>query len=440
MKRHRNGHISGDHDTAMKLWADELDSIDASDLPRKKFRDIWLSSEMKDEPAVVRAPSPYEPSSPVQESWAVDESTSVLTSPEPELLYHPSTPTAQELPITPVFTSPPASSLTDTLFALGNDDELVEDLKVLDGFDSGSRDDLVLFNEDQDHSGSTESTTSEGSVAEVTLFHESEPIARLKSVKTCIACDEALPLLERVECPCTHFYCFSCIGDFVKVSMQDEAHFPARCCGQIIPRATIKPALSTEVWSQYLAKTSEFGTRIRLYCHSCHAFVPSTRIQNEIGQCMKCGNQTCVHCKKQEHQHECPKDDVTATFLRFAETQDWQRCPSCRAIVEKQFGCQHMSCNCGTEFCYGCGKPWQMCRAWCMSHRERANRQPRVFTTNRGTDGGTDPMDEPRPTPFITGPLLDLTTHQASDVAGTSAAASGIDAIKIKDEPSENDE
>lgn len=75
-----------------------------------------------------------------------------------------------------------------------------------------------------------------------------------------------------------------------------------------------------------------------------------------------------------------------------------------------------------------------------MSHRERANRQPRVFTTNRGTDGGTDPMDEPRPTPFITGPLLDLTTHQASDVAGTSAAASGIDAIKIKDEPSENDE
>lgn len=35
-----------------------------------------------------------------------------------------------------------------------------------------------------------------------------------------------------------------------------------------------------------------------------------------------------------------------------------QRCPECRARVEKNDGCQHIVCRCGTHFCYGCGSRW----------------------------------------------------------------------------------
>jgi len=42
--------------------------------------------------------------------------------------------------------------------------------------------------------------------------------------------------------------------------------------------------------------------------------------------------------------------------------RDWARvscqaCPTCRVIVRKETGCNHIQCRCGTSFCYGCGAP-----------------------------------------------------------------------------------
>lgn len=32
-----------------------------------------------------------------------------------------------------------------------------------------------------------------------------------------------------------------------------------------------------------------------------------------------------------------------------------KQCPSCKFWVEKNKGCDHMTCRCGYEFCFRCG-------------------------------------------------------------------------------------
>ena len=50
----------------------------------------------------------------------------------------------------------------------------------------------------------------------------------------------------------------------------------------------------------------------------------------------------------------------TAEIYADLEAGRWARantvkCPSCSQLVERSYGCDHMSCVCGAEFCYRCG-------------------------------------------------------------------------------------
>jgi hypothetical protein len=340
MKRHRNGGISGDHDVAMKLWADELDSIAAGAPTRKKFREIWSSGDVK-----------------IEEAATARDQVPPQTDESPSSPFMTPAPASPELPMTPVespFWAPewprsPSSvdhkneheetSVSPVIRDFEDSPPISPDPGKAETIDEPIEDSFAVPEEIPEEI-LEEILESE---AESKSFLGFEAVPPLGPVKTCIVCSEALPLLERVECPCSHLYCFPCLNNFVRVSMEDESRFPPRCCGQTIPRATIKSSLSAENWNQYLAKIVEVRTPVRLYCHACTGFVPSTQIENDIGQCKTCGSRTCVYCKKKEHQNECPKDKATAKFLRFAKTQEWQRCPSCRTMVEKRYGCHHMS-------------------------------------------------------------------------------------------------
>ncbi|KAJ3045417.1 hypothetical protein HDV00_010287 [Rhizophlyctis rosea] len=76
-----------------------------------------------------------------------------------------------------------------------------------------------------------------------------------------------------------------------------------------------------------------------------------------------------------EEYRELPDDERgedDRKLQQLASNQNWRRCGQCRMMVEKAFGCNHITCRCGNHFCYKCGSAW--------SYEFGCTRQPRCPT------------------------------------------------------------
>ncbi|KAG7286790.1 hypothetical protein NEMBOFW57_009106 [Staphylotrichum longicolle] len=133
--------------------------------------------------------------------------------------------------------------------------------------------------------------------------------------------------------------------DLFQASLSDESLFPPRCCGQPIPLDSCRAHLPAKLAGEFLAKKTEMETPNRTYCHqaTCSAFISQQFIDGEVGTCVRCSKTTCVLCKRASHEGDCPHDPAAQELLRVAAENGWQRCYSCRRLVELDHGCNHMS-------------------------------------------------------------------------------------------------
>lgn len=165
-----------------------------------------------------------------------------------------------------------------------------------------------------------------------------------KSTTKCDSCYDEVNSEELAHSNCPHKYCRECLSSLVTESLTDEGLFPPRCCQQDIPLDS--KFLSEQLITKFRAKKAEFEYPDRTYCHrsSCSAFIPRQSIQiDDIATCPKCAEKTCTLCKGATHDGDCPRDMELLKMLRVAEENRWKRCSSCRRVVERTFGCNHMS-------------------------------------------------------------------------------------------------
>lgn len=83
--------------------------------------------------------------------------------------------------------------------------------------------------------------------------------------------------------------------------------------------------------------------------------------------CAQCGVTWHAGLDCNEYQRLSPsereQDDLK--LLKLAKEKQWQRCPKCKSIVERESGCTHMTCRCNFQFCYKCGSEWKNARVPC---------------------------------------------------------------------------
>ncbi len=164
--------------------------------------------------------------------------------------------------------------------------------------------------------------------------------------KRCEACREVKKYFDVIAGPCHHKYIRDCLRELFSAALTDESLFPPRCCRQAIPLNSVGVFLTRELKDQFEAKKVEFSTPNRTYCcrPACSAFVGGDAIENEIATCSECYTQTCTVCKSQAHiGTECPNDTALQAVIDLANEQHWQRCYSCRRMVELEIGCNHMT-------------------------------------------------------------------------------------------------
>jgi len=213
---------------------------------------------------------------------------------------------------------------------------------------------------------------------------------RRERERECAVCLEENDMGDMMQVPCTHWYCRQhlrgklhrsidaiitgpCRTDAVLDALEAayNTRRPFRCCHEIVPIDNLGDLLTADFSNSYRDLLEESSATNPIYCsnRNCSNFIPAAHAQGpDLMNCRRCGSGTCRHCRDRAHEgRECIADVGTQQARALAEAHGWQACPNCAHMVEKSQGCLHMTCRCGTQFCYACGSLYRQCPRTCRA-------------------------------------------------------------------------
>lgn len=165
--------------------------------------------------------------------------------------------------------------------------------------------------------------------------------------KECVSCLEKFQITLFTS-SCGHEFCRDCIREMFLGAIKDEELYPPRCCGEVVPPGVALRILNYEELRAFSDRAIEWTAKDRLYCaeRTCSKFIPPSAIQNELGDCSNCNQQTHLTCRSFAHPGvDCPMDEALHGILEMADDKNWKRCFHCRTMVELEHGCNHITCR-----------------------------------------------------------------------------------------------
>jgi len=185
----------------------------------------------------------------------------------------------------------------------------------------------------------------------------------------CHICLDDVPLSMFHEAPCGHNYCKTCLQSHYRVKTKDGDVLKVSCidpdCERLIEPDEIltfltDPDLKAKFLKFREEKLAMLTPNLRFCCKpDCPGKMTGSRIQRKL-TCPVCSTQICFNCSQPWHGYfvGC-NQNVDIGFSKWALNKDVQKCPKCRMGIEKDDGCNHMTCSsCKYEFCWICKGPY----------------------------------------------------------------------------------
>ncbi|KAF8817475.1 hypothetical protein BYT27DRAFT_7199003 [Phlegmacium glaucopus] len=189
----------------------------------------------------------------------------------------------------------------------------------------------------------------------------------------CGVCNELYGTLHIIELPtCTHTFCRECLRTFTKTKI-NEGRYPIFCPVCSIERTRVNQSHITqavvdklELSKQDLEKLNALqlvAHSVILHCPKCKQTMNVDRGEYATQRTIICPLPACRHkwCKEclkplasSQTEHNCKQHG----FDRLMRRKGWKYCPGCNTPVQKETGCNHMTCGspgCNVHFCYKCG-------------------------------------------------------------------------------------
>ena len=196
---------------------------------------------------------------------------------------------------------------------------------------------------------------------------------------SCLICYDSITIEQYFPLSsCADNYHVECFLEYLNSEISDK-HLPIRCpkCTDIIPESDLRDRLEPECFERY----QRFSLEKLAECHpeeySCcptpncqYLFIPN---QQSMFTCPLCTKEYCLACRVDFHRgitcQEFQQDfkasgynDSDQLFMAFVKGNKFKQCPRCRFWVEKNRGCNHMTCRCRYEFCYICAAVHKTCK------------------------------------------------------------------------------
>lgn len=200
-----------------------------------------------------------------------------------------------------------------------------------------------------------------------------------------ICCDTAKERRLRmnvVELGCNHTFCMNCYRKLVTLKIKEGDAVRIKCpavgCNIILEESLIVKLIQSneatllryqELIRQNYVADQDFMTWCPAPdCNCCiECQVRKSELENIVPTVhCKCGKSFCFGCGRDDHQPSiCSLAKIWITKSEDeSETANWMAantndCPKCETAIEKNGGCNHMSCRkCKYEFCWVCLGNW----------------------------------------------------------------------------------
>ncbi|KAI3429517.1 hypothetical protein D9Q98_005606 [Chlorella vulgaris] len=233
---------------------------------------------------------------------------------------------------------------------------------------------------------------------------------------SCAICLQDVPASQfHVIGGCLHRFCRHCLCSHAQTLIRSRA-YPVMCpdpeCAEAIssPECILLLAGSADDVSMYKQVEAEASIpdQLRCYCPNPRCSVPflleaEPAVDSPV-YCPACSTKICAFCGIVWHKgcgckeyQALPSDfrqPEDVALLHVAQQRRWRRCGGCKHMIERNEGCNHMTCTCGFEFCYICGTPWEKV----PGHKSRQRCSCELFDTTPVRDNpGPGPDDGVQP-------------------------------------------
>ncbi|KAH9656392.1 putative E3 ubiquitin-protein ligase ARI1 [Citrus sinensis] len=210
--------------------------------------------------------------------------------------------------------------------------------------------------------------------AGVTVIDDADPMLPLSSTVMCDICMEEVAGDKATKMDCGHCFCNDCWTEHFIVKINEGQSKRIRCmahkCNAICDEAVVRNLVSkkhpnlAEKFERFLLESFIEDNKMVKWCPSTPHCGNAIRVE-EVEVCeveCACGAQFCFSCLSEAHSPcSCSMWDLWAKKCRDeSETVNWitvhtKPCPKCHKPVEKNGGCNLVSCICGQAFCWLCG-------------------------------------------------------------------------------------
>lgn len=168
-----------------------------------------------------------------------------------------------------------------------------------------------------------------------------------------------------LRCRNNHAVCQGCAEGYVQDLMQRQLP-RVRCvregCDAEYASSDLAGVLTPATFQRYNVISSLARDSTMRACPKCNGLVSAKGTYP--GSVIKCTACLCSFCNEHGLAHEgrdCPMAEsimakIGCSLWRFTHTR---QCPRCNNPIEKNGGCDHMTCRCGYEMCWRCGGPYE---------------------------------------------------------------------------------
>ncbi|EQC39155.1 hypothetical protein SDRG_03361 [Saprolegnia diclina VS20] len=172
------------------------------------------------------------------------------------------------------------------------------------------------------------------------------------------------------ELACKHRYHGNCLRAQLEAKVKHR-EAPITCCVVACKREIAPSDVASLVGSTLLAQfqsllASKVAEAHRAFCPNKVCSRPYAVYAGMVkAQCSFCKVHFCHGCHALWHENlDCAAyqrilasggDPDHTQFMTLKTAMGWKHCPACHAVIERNGGCNYVTCKCGRAFCYRCG-------------------------------------------------------------------------------------